>query len=142
MVERRALSVGLILWALFAFSIAQVAECPVGVGAGSHGAAHDTAEQAHSRSAHIGPEGIGPGGHRCHHDAGRQHMGTTGKLYAAPRRLVDPVDTAPAGPDAAGWSAAGALILLGVQRRGPPPSVSRSFPSGRHILISTGVART
>ncbi len=132
----RALILGVALSALFAFMIIHVAECPVAFGAGSHGAAHATAAQAHSES-----KGIGPAGHRCHHDAGHQHMGGADKLYASPRRVVDQVD-APVGPDAADWSAAGALVLLGVQRRGPPSSISPSSPSGRHILISTCVART
>lgn len=132
---RRALSVGLVLWALFAFSIVQVAEC-LAVGAGSHGAAHATAEHVHSGFAEMGPVG-----HRCHHDAGRQRMDAANKLYASPRRVVDHVSD-PVGLDAADWSAASALVLLGVRRRGPPSSVSRSFPSGRHILISGCIART
>jgi len=135
----RALGVGLALWVLLAFAIVDVAECAAAAGAGSHGTAaafHNTAEHSHSESA-----GVRPVGHRCHHDVDHQHMGAAGKLYAAPRRLADHQSTDPAGSNAADWSAASALVLLGIQRRGPPLSVPRSSPSGRHILISTCVAR-
>lgn len=138
-VRRRALSVGLALWAILSFSIGQVAECAgaVAVGAGSQGVAHAVAWQAHSES-----EEIGSAGHRCHHDIGHKHKGAGSTVYAAPRRVADQVAAAPVGPDATDWSAAGALVLFGVRRRGPPYSISRSSPSGRHILISLCVTRT
>lgn len=132
---------GLALLALFAFSILQVAECVVAVSAGSHGAAHATGEHAHSESAHSESEGIGPASHQCHHNAGHQHQDAADKVYASPRRVID-LGPAPVGPDAADWSAAGALDLLGLRWRGPPSSDSQSFPSGRQILITRCVART
>lgn len=89
----------------------QFAECPIGLGAESHGAAHPHAEQAHSEAAHDGLERIGPAGDRCHHDTGHQHMDSAEKLYASPRRVVDQVST-PVGFDT---SAAGALVVLGVR---------------------------
>jgi hypothetical protein len=142
-VRLRTLSVGLALWAVFAFMIVHAAECAFAAGAGSHGGAHTTAV-AHTAvgQAHSEAEGIGPAGHRCHHDAGHQHMGAGDKLYASSRRMIECVAPDPAGLDTAGWSAADALIFLRVRRRGPPPSASRSSLSGRHILISTCVART
>lgn len=151
--RRRALGVGLALWALFAFSILQVAECVVAVSAGSHGAVHDKAEQAHNEqvysehahgeSVYSESEGIGPAGQQCHHNAGHQHQGAAEKVYASPRRVVDQVAAGPVGVGAADSSVACALLLLGLWRRGPPSSVSRSFLLGRnYILDSTCVSRT
>ncbi|MCA1836391.1 MAG: hypothetical protein LC721_08725 [Actinobacteria bacterium] len=122
--------------------MAPVAECAVGTGAGSHdhihlaAAADPTTGQAPSTL-----DGITPAGHHCHHDTRHQQVGTVDKLQASPRRLIDDLAADPAGPAAANVSAASALVLFGLRRR-DPPSVSRSCPSGRPILISTCVART
>lgn len=135
----QVLLLGLALWGLLAFGA--VADCMVSTGGGSHDAAHGTASHAHGESAHIESAVMGPADHQCHHNVGHQHTNAADTMYASPRRAVDQED-APAEPDAAGWSAASALSLLGLGLRGPPSPVSRSSPSGRHILISECVART
>lgn len=137
--RRQALLLGLALWGLLAFSA--VAECVVSTSGGSHDAAHGTASHAHGESAHIESEVIGPADHQCHHNVGHQHKNAADTIYASPRRVVDQAD-APTELDVADWSAASALLLLGLRRRGPTSPVSRSSPSGRHILISECVART
>lgn len=149
----RVLMFGLALLALLSFSVGKVAECAVAVGTGSHRAADLAAGPAHSESAHshresalsesvsVGPAGAGSAVQPCHHDAGHQHKGAANKVYASLARVVDHVSV-PVDPDATDLSAAGALVLLGLGRRGPPSSVPRSSPSGRHILISGCVART
>lgn len=135
---------GLALWGLLAFGA--LAECIVDTGGEAHGAAHGTTNHAHGEAVHdeaVHGESkvMGPAGHQCHHNAGHQHKNAADTVYVAPRRAVDQVDT-PIPPASAGWSAASALVLLGLQRRGPPSPVSRSSPSGRHILILECVART
>ena len=132
----RAIRFGLALAAVLLFSIGKVAECAIDVGTGSPDVAHTTVGDAHIESA-----GTGPIGHRCHHDTGHQHKGADSKQYASPARMISHL-TAPVGPDMAAWLAVDESALLGPQRRGPPSAGPPLSLSGRHLLLSTCVART
>lgn len=151
----RVLMLALALGAILAFAVGKVAECSIANNAGSYDAA-DAAVAAHSHSgpkesAHshsldgksklIAPTRVGSAVRQCHHDSDHKHKGAASKMDASSPRGIDYVSTK---IDIGGvdWSAAGALLLLGLRRRGPPSSISRSCPSGRHILISECVART
>lgn len=150
----RVIMLGLGLGAILAFAAGRVAECSIAVDAGSYSAA-SVAGPAHShagsekstpnhsiddRSELSAPARTGPAVGQCHHGSDHQHKGAASKIHASSPRAIDHVS---ATIDFGGldWSAAGAVVLLGLGRRSPPSSVSRSCPSGRHILISC-IART
>lgn len=151
----RVLMLGLALGAILAFAVGKVAECSIASDAGSYDAANAVVaahshsgpeESAHSHSIDgkpklIAPARVGAAVRQCHHDSDHNHKGAASKMDASSPRGINHVS---ATIDIGGtdWSAAGALFLLGLRRRGLPSSISCSCPSGRHILISECVART
>lgn len=148
------ITLGLALGAILAFSIGQVAECSLAGDAQSSEAANAAVltstqsgleESAHShsvvgKSTPSAPARMKSAVGQCYYGSGHKQKGAASKIYASSTRDIDQVSAANefGGID---WPVAAGLFLIG-RWRGPLSFVSRSYPSGRHMLLSKSVTRT
>lgn len=149
------LGFALALGAILAFAVGKVAECSIAGDAGSYDvssaalpapsysgpAEFAPSHPADGKSELIAPAWTGSAVGQCHHGNDHKHNGAVSKMDASSPRGIDHV-SATVHFGGFGWSAAGALFVFGLRRRGRPGTVCRSCPSGRHILIAECVART